>query len=49
MLSSPERASLELLDEVPQPESFHQADVLMEGLRNLSPRRLTRFWSLAAA
>jgi hypothetical protein len=40
MMSSPERASLELLDEVPQRETFHQADVLMEGLRNLSPRRL---------
>ena len=39
-LSSPERAILELLDEVPQYETFHQADVLMEGLRNLSPRRL---------
>jgi Transcriptional regulator, AbiEi antitoxin, Type IV TA system/Transcriptional regulator, AbiEi antitoxin N-terminal domain len=39
-LSSPERAILELLDEVPQRETFHQADVLMEGLRNLSPRRL---------
>jgi hypothetical protein len=40
ILSSPERAILELLDEVPQRETFHQADVLMEGLRNLSPRRL---------
>jgi len=39
-ISSPERASLELLDEVPQRETFHQADVLMEGLRNLSPKRL---------
>ena len=39
-ISSPERAILELLDEVPQRETFHQADVLMEGLRNLSPRRL---------
>jgi hypothetical protein len=39
-MSSPERAILELLDEVPQRETFHQADVLMEGLRNLSPRRL---------
>jgi len=35
-MSSPERAILELLDEVPQRETFHQADVLMEGLRNLS-------------
>jgi hypothetical protein len=39
-MSSPERAILELLDEVPQHETFHQADVLVEGLRNLSPRRL---------
>jgi len=39
-MSSPERAILELLDEVPERETFHQADVLMEGLRNLSPRRL---------
>jgi len=40
MMSTPERAILELLNEVPQRETFHQADVLMEGLRNLSPRRL---------
>ena len=40
ILSTPERAILELLDEVPQRETFHQADVLMEGLRTLSPRRL---------
>jgi hypothetical protein len=39
-LSAPERAILEVLDEVPEHETFHQADVLMEGLRNLSPRRL---------
>jgi len=39
-MSAPERAILELLDEVPQRETFHQADVLMEGLSNLSPRRL---------
>jgi len=44
-LSTPERAILELLDEVPKRETFHQADVLMEGLRNLSPRRLQ--WLLA--
>jgi len=29
-----------MMDEVPQRETFHQADVLMEGLSNLSPRRL---------
>lgn len=39
-ISTPERAVLELLDEIPHRETFHQADVLMEGLRNLSPRRL---------
>jgi Transcriptional regulator, AbiEi antitoxin, Type IV TA system len=39
-MSTPERAILELLKEVPKHETFHQADVLMEGLRNLSPRRL---------
>lgn len=40
VMSSPERAILELLEEVPLRETFHQADVLVEGLRNLSPRRL---------
>jgi hypothetical protein len=39
-LSTPERAILELLDQVPQRETFHQADVLIEGLRTLSPRRV---------
>ena len=39
-MSAPERAILELLDEVPKSETFHQADVLMEGLRSLSPKRL---------
>ena len=32
ILSTPERAILELLDEVPQKETFHQADMLMDGL-----------------
>lgn len=40
--SAPERAVLELLDELPQHESFHQADMLMEGLVDLSPRRMQR-------
>jgi hypothetical protein len=35
-----ERAILQLLDELPDCESFHQVDMLMEGLANLSPRRL---------
>jgi len=41
-LSTPERAILELLDEVPDRETFYQADKLMEGLRTLSPRRLQK-------
>jgi hypothetical protein len=41
-LSTPERAVLELLDELPMRESFHQADMLMQGLSNLSPRRLQK-------
>jgi hypothetical protein len=40
ILSSPERAILEMLAEVPQRETFHQADVLMEGLVNLRPARV---------
>ena len=38
--SSPERAILEMLDDVPGEVSFHLADVTMEGLVNLSPRRM---------
>jgi Transcriptional regulator, AbiEi antitoxin, Type IV TA system/Transcriptional regulator, AbiEi antitoxin N-terminal domain len=41
-LSTPERAVLELLDELPNRESFDQVDKLMEGLANLSPRRLQK-------
>lgn len=40
IISTPERAYLEMLDELPQHESFHMADVIMEGLTNLSPRRM---------
>lgn len=39
-LSTPERAVLQLLDELPGKESFHQVDVLFEGLTNLRPRLL---------
>lgn len=39
-VSTPERAILELLDELPDHESFHQVDMLMEGLSDLAPRRL---------
>ena len=41
-LSAPERALFELLDELPNQESFHQVDMLVEGLRTLSPRRLEK-------
>jgi hypothetical protein len=41
-LSTPERAILEMLDELPDHESFDQVDKLMEGLTNLSPRRLRK-------
>jgi len=40
VMSMPERAYLELLDELPKKETFHMADVIMEGLVNLSPRRM---------
>jgi hypothetical protein len=39
-VSSPERAILEFLDELPDNETFHQADILMEGLTTLSPARM---------
>lgn len=42
VLSTPERAVLELLDELPEKETFHQADVLLEGCTSLSPKRLNR-------
>ena len=38
--SHKERAVLELLDELPERESFHQVDALFEGLSDLSPRRV---------
>jgi hypothetical protein len=41
-LSTPERALLELLDELPQRESFQIADKLVEGLPSLSPNRLKK-------
>lgn len=39
-VSTPERAILELLDELPKNESFQQVDDLFSGLNTLSPRRL---------
>lgn len=40
--STPERAILELLDELPNHESFHQVDALFSSLSGLSPRRLQK-------
>lgn len=42
VISAPERSVLELLDELPDKESFHQADMLFEGLGTLSPRRMQK-------
>jgi hypothetical protein len=42
VVSTPERALLELLDELPKHETFHQVDMLMQGMTNLSPRRLQK-------
>ncbi len=33
---------LELLDELPDRESFHQVDMLFEGLTNMRPQRLQK-------
>lgn len=41
-LSTPERAYLEMLDELPKHESFHQADMMIQGAANFSPRRLQK-------
>lgn len=39
-LSSPERAILEAIDELPEGQSFHTIDMAFQGLVNLSPRKL---------
>ncbi|RYD31080.1 MAG: hypothetical protein EOP86_18665 [Verrucomicrobiaceae bacterium] len=41
-LSTPERAILELLDELPDHASFHHVDKIMEGLAGLRPRRMQK-------
>lgn len=41
-VSTPERAILEMLDQLPKKESFHQVDKMMESLTTLSPRRLVK-------
>lgn len=45
-VSSPERAVLELLHEVPAHETFEQADDIFGGLNTLSPARLRRLLPL---
>jgi len=42
VMSSPERAILELLNEVPQRETFHQADMLMEACEPSARKRLQK-------
>ncbi|TKV69604.1 hypothetical protein FDP08_03675 [Marinobacter panjinensis] len=37
---SPEKALLEVLTEVPSAVSFEHADALMQGLSNLSPKKV---------
>jgi hypothetical protein len=41
-LSTPERAIFELLDELPNHETFEQVDALFSGLANLRPDRLQK-------
>lgn len=41
-MSGPERAVLEALDELPDHESFHNIDMVFEGLVNLRPRMLSK-------
>ena len=45
VMSTPERAALETLDQLPGRETFHDADMLMSGLVNLRPARMTRLLS----
>ena len=49
VISTPERAILELLDELPNKETFHLADVMMEGLVNVSPRRMQQLLEAATS
>ena len=48
-LSTPERAVLKLLDELPGGETFHQIDILIEDLAGLSPKRAIRLLGNAEA
>lgn len=41
-LSTPERALLEMIDELPNRESFHIVDTMIDSMQTLSPRRMTK-------
>jgi hypothetical protein len=49
VISTPERAILELIDELPNKETFHLVDVTMEGLVNVSPRRMQKLLEVATS
>jgi hypothetical protein len=49
VISTPERAILELIDELPNKETFHLVDVTMEGLANISPRRMQQLLEVATS
>ena len=49
VISTRERAILELLDELPNKETFHLVDVMMEGLVNVSPRRMQQLLEVATS
>ena len=47
--STPERAILEALDELPKTASFHVLDMAFEGMANLRPKRLSKLLSLCTS
>ena len=49
VISTPERAILELIDELPNKETFHLVDVMMEGLVNVSPRRMQQLLEITTS
>ena len=49
IMSSPERAILEMLNEIPKNESFHMVDKLFEGLTNLRPNLLEELLQLCSS
>lgn len=45
VMSTPERAALEMLDELPTRETFHEADMFMDSLSVLRPNRVSELLS----